>query len=134
MEKKIQTIRMFPEDAHKLKVWAAETDKKIGDVIQDLIQFIEQKAEERRKQFRKAGLSSYERHPTIHLALMSDDMVKKLIHAEADGSMDQLREELAEDAKEQDLETKLKQQEHKIEQRRRMAEKNKKNNESDSDE
>jgi hypothetical protein len=79
MAKKIQTIRMYPEDAHKLKVWAAEANKPVGDVIRDLVTFVDQKAAERKQKLSAAGPTSYMHQPTLNLALMAESTVQSLL-------------------------------------------------------
>lgn len=76
---------MFPEDAHKLKIWAAEANKPVGDVLQDLVNFVEQQAECRRQLFQGEGLTTYARQPTLNLALMADATVKSLLQKPPEG-------------------------------------------------
>ena len=96
MEKKIQTIRMFPEDAQKLKIWAAEKNKYIGDVIHDMIQKIEFQGEERQELLKQAGAdykdfagSSNKRY----LGLMNERDFYDLLQAIKTGEIDEVLEE-----------------------------------------
>ena len=47
MKKKFVGIRMYSDDAHKLKVWAAQTQKPIGDLIRDILVFFEQQKQKK---------------------------------------------------------------------------------------
>lgn len=84
MEKKFTGIRMYAEDSHKLKVWAAEANKPVGDVIRDLVSFVEQRAEQRRQLLQNSGMGT-QGQPTLNLALMADETVKSLLKKPPEG-------------------------------------------------
>lgn len=80
MDKRIHSIRINDEDAHKLKIMAAEARKTMGDVFSDILQAIEQKADQRRQLLLDAGLKTYAKQPTLSLALMADSTIQDMLN------------------------------------------------------
>lgn len=64
---------VMSDDVHaKLKANAALNRMSIGDYIANVLSMVEQKAEQRKKLLREAGLTDYLHQPDLNLAMMSD--------------------------------------------------------------
>jgi uncharacterized protein (DUF1778 family) len=74
-------FRIDPDIQRRLKVMAAESGKHIGDVMADLVQFAEQRAEQRRSMLQAAGQHTKAKMDTLSLALMSDQSLQGLLKA-----------------------------------------------------
>jgi hypothetical protein len=85
MAKEQYNFRIDPEAHRKLKVIAADAGKNIGDVIADMVFFVEQQAEQRRQLIKKAGGASIARQPMLNLALMSDRAFCSMVEAPETG-------------------------------------------------
>jgi hypothetical protein len=84
-EKERVTQWLYPGDKKRLKMLAAESDKPVGDVINDLLNFVHQTAEQRRQLIQKAGGASIARQPMLSLALMSDRAFCSMVEAPETG-------------------------------------------------
>lgn len=82
-EKERVTQWLYPGDKRRLKMLAAEADKPVGDVVNDLLNFIEQRAEQRRQQLKAMGLGTMGQ-PILSLALMAESTIQNMLeNAEA---------------------------------------------------
>lgn len=83
-EKERVTQWLYPGDKKRLKMLAAEADKPVGDVINDLLNFIDQRAEERRQLLQNSDMGTMGQ-PTLNLALMRDETVQSFLKKPPEG-------------------------------------------------
>ena len=80
MTKKQTGIRMTDEDYRKLRVWAAEADTTVGDIVAQLVRLVETQAEGRRRELLKIDPAAAG-EPTLSLARMTQGQFQELLAA-----------------------------------------------------